>query len=304
MKIVKVEEIEKRIRNKFPEAHFAIVSYIKTRKPITVKCLDCGEEKTFANLCGILNRKAFCLCYSNCGQAINKRHKQGVLRILDKKENLQFISFSRRYTKKDEINVLCKNCNQVFSKVLDGFIKNQKCPFCESRHDLNTKGFQKTLPKEYTLIGEYVDGETKVLVRHECGFIWKVRPHFLRGYEGCPKCNRKISKGERRIINYLQGKQIAFEPEKIFSFSSNPRFRYDFYLPDYNLVIEYMGEQHYREVAFLHDTLSERQERDEIKKKEVLEQKMNYLAISYKDFNNISDVLDKWFNDYLKEGKA
>lgn len=49
MKIVKVEEIEKRIRNKFPEAHFEIVNYTKTRKPITVKCLDCGEEKTFAN---------------------------------------------------------------------------------------------------------------------------------------------------------------------------------------------------------------------------------------------------------------
>lgn len=265
MKIVKVEEIEKRIRNKFPEAHFEIVNYTKTQKPITVKCLDCGEEKTFANLCGILNRKAFCFCYSNCAQAINKRHKQEVLRILDEKKNLQFR---------------------------------------ESKHDLNTKGFQKTLPKEYTLIGEYIDGETKVLIRHECGFIWKVKPHFLRRYEGCPKCNRKISKGERKIINYLRGKQIAFEPEKIFSFSSNPRFRYDFYLPDYNLVIEYMGEQHYREIAFLHDTLSERQKRDEIKKKEVLEQKMNYLAISYKDFNNISNILDEWFNDYLKEGKA
>ena len=114
------------------------------------------KKKTFANLCGILNRKAFCFCYSNYAQAINKRHKQEV--------------------------------------------------------DLNTKGFQKTLPKEYTLIGEYIDGETKVLIKHECGFIWKVKPHFLRRYEGCPKCNRKISKGERRIINYLQEKQIAFEP--------------------------------------------------------------------------------------------
>jgi hypothetical protein len=29
-----------------------------------------------------------------------------------------------------------------------------------------------------------------------CGFIWEVKPSNLENGKGCPKCNRKISKGE------------------------------------------------------------------------------------------------------------
>ena len=59
-----------------------------------------------------------------------------------------------------------------------------------------------------------------------------------------------------------------------------------------------MGQQHYKEIDFFHDTLQERQLNDFIKETEAKAHELNYLSISYKDFNNIETILTDWFNDY------
>ena len=55
---------------------------------------------------------------------------------------------------------------------------------------------------------------------------------------GCPKCSLK---GEGRIYEYLLLKDIVIKEYAI------KNKRYDFYLPDFNLLIERDGEQHYQE---------------------------------------------------------
>ena len=55
---------------------------------------------------------------------------------------------------------------------------------------------------------------------------------------GCPKCSLK---GEGRIYEYLLLKDIVLKEYAI------KNKRYDFYLPDFNLLIERDGEQHYQE---------------------------------------------------------
>ena len=59
-----------------------------------------------------------------------------------------------------------------------------------------------------------------------------------------------------------------------------------------------MGEQHYKEVNFFHDTLEERQQHDQIKEQEARGHGINYLIIPYTNFKNIEQILQDWFNDY------
>lgn len=160
---------------------------------------------------------------------------------------------------------------------------------------MNTIAYQSILPKEYTLLFEYKGQEEKVLIRHKCGFIWKIKPHQLSSYIGCPKCNKKRSKGERKISAYLDEKKICYSTEESFNWQSNLRRRYDFYLPEFNLIIEYMGEQHYKEIDIFNISLKEQQEIDRVKKEEAILNGFNYLEICYKDYNHISEIL----NDYL-----
>lgn len=62
----------------------------------------------------------------------------------------------------------------------------------------------------------------------------------------CPYC--KISSGESEIKKVLDSKNIDYNREYKFSGCKGPKksLPFDFYLPDYNMCIEYDGEQHFR----------------------------------------------------------
>ena len=313
MKIVSKNEVIQRIQDEYPNQPFQIILYTGITKPFIIKCLKCQQEKEYSNVRNFLQkgynsnkkRKYLCNCYNiNNKITIHKQNQQKILELCNNDNKIQFMSFDyREKVKKYSVNVLCNKCNQIFNKDYETFLNNQTCPYCFSKHNINTLGFNAILPKEYSLIGEYQNTDTRVLIKHECGFIWAIKPHnFIEkinnGYYGCPQCNHKRSKGELKIANYLKLKNIHFIEEQTFEWSSNSRFRYDFYLPEYNLIIEYMGKQYYEEVNFFHDTLEQRQIYDQLKETEAKKQNINYLIISYTNFNNIETILSDWFNDY------
>lgn len=310
MKIVSKEEISNRIKERFPNQLFELIQYTGVTKSVTIKCLNCNEERTYSNCRNLLStgeksKKYLCSCYNyNNNFTRHKVNKQKIINLCEKNPDIEFLEFGyRERTKKYSVNILCNRCNQIFNKDWESFLNNQSCPYCYSKHNINTLGFKAVLPDEYKLISEYSGVENKVLIQHNCGFIWNIKPHnFIQkinsGYHGCPQCNHKRSHGEMKIAQWLQNKNVPFIEEQTFPWSSNLKFRYDFYLPQQKLIIEYMGEQHYKEVNFFHDTLEERQLHDQIKEKEAREHELNYLIIPYTDFNNIETILNDWFNDY------
>jgi very-short-patch-repair endonuclease len=100
---------------------------------------------------------------------------------------------------------------------------------------------------------------------------------------GCPYCNS--SKGEKEIENFLLEKNINFEREKKFKDCRNKKhLPFDFYLPDYNLLIEYDGEQHYKARGFItEDKLNKIQKHDNIKNEFCKKYKIKLIRISYLD---------------------
>ena len=84
---------------------------------------------------------------------------------------------------------------------------------------------------------EYINANTKVAItctKHG-SFLQTPWSHLIGN--GCPKCYFKT---EGRIAKYLHSKFIVHREYRI------ENKRYDFYLPDFNLIIERDGEQHYR----------------------------------------------------------
>lgn len=115
----------------------------------------------------------------------------------------------------------------------------------------------------------------------------------------CPYCN--ISKGEDEIEKYLIKNSIKYyreyKFEKCFNPKTNKKLPFDFYLPDQNLIIEYHGEQHYNKMGKYFENraggLEGRQFRDKIKREFCIQEKINYIEISYKEFNNINIILQE-----------
>jgi very-short-patch-repair endonuclease len=71
---------------------------------------------------------------------------------------------------------------------------------------------------------------------------------------------------------------------------------YDFFLPEYNLLIEYQGEQHEKYIKGFHKNKKafiNQQEHDKRKREYAKNHNIKLLEIWYYDFDNIEQILDK-----------
>ena len=71
----------------------------------------------------------------------------------------------------------------------------------------------------------------------------KKRRYYFKG--------KRCSKGEFKICKFLQRLDIEFEREKTFSECRSLKgnlLRFDFFIPEYNLLIEFNGLHHYKPV--------------------------------------------------------
>lgn len=77
-------------------------------------------------------------------------------------------------------------------------------------------------------------------------------------------------------------------------------FRFDFYLPDYNRLVEFDGIQHFQERDLFRDSLEKIQYRDNLKNSFAIQHKIDLVRIPYWKQNNITlqNILG---NKYLVE---
>ncbi|MBC6695353.1 hypothetical protein H9L25_00980 [Terrisporobacter mayombei] len=121
--------------------------------------------------------------------------------------------------------------------------------------------------------------------------------NFQRG-QRCKICNS--SKGERKIRDWLEINDMKFIPQKEFEGLVGLRggnLSYDFYLPKYNLLIEYQGEFHDGTVSKqTKDEFLRQQEHDKRKVEYAYNHNIKLLEIWYWDFDNIEEILNKEIN--------
>lgn len=101
------------------------------------------------------------------------------------------------------------------------------------------------------------------------------------------------SKGENKIKSILQENQINYEQEKQFEnliLDTQKFARYDFYLPDYNCLIEYDGVQHFKMGNGIFDNpekFIKTQEHDAIKNDYAKKNNFTLIRIPYTHYDDI-----------------
>lgn len=90
-----------------------------------------------------------------------------------------------------------------------------------------------------------IDNHTNVkIICHKHGAFDQTPTNHFKG-EDCPNCKIK-SKGEIKIKNILDNLKIDYIQQKKFKDCRNILLLpFDFYLPKYNILIEFDGRQHY-----------------------------------------------------------
>lgn len=121
---------------------------------------------------------------------------------------------------------------------------------------------------------------------------------YLPGQYDCLLCGKTMScgcigssRGEDVLKQLLTSLNIKFFQEQQFNDCINDKTRrqlFDFYLPEYNICIEYDGQQHYKDIKGWADTLEDIQYRDTIKNQYCKKHNMSLIRIPYWDYDRLN----------------
>jgi len=137
---------------------------------------------------------------------------------------------------------------------------------------------------------KYVNARIKVCIICPIHGEFMTRPdEHINKNRGCPYCEK--SKGESRICEILDNRKIKYIREKTFEGCFDNRLlRFDFYIKDNNVLIEYDGEFHYNDIF---GGLEGQKRRDEIKNKYCKENNIKLIRIPYWEFDRIEEILEE-----------
>lgn len=172
-----------------------------------------------------------------------------------------------------------------FKQLPQVHLSGSGCKACfTDKHRSNTSEF---VSKARTLHGDKYDYDkvvyttSKVKVEIVCkdhGSFWMTPNSHLADRQGCRRCRE--SKGEIRIRQFLELHGIRFDQEYRLGLS---RYRYDFFLSDLGVLIEFQGQQHFRPIEVFggQAAFEETQKRDFIKNKLATKYKLKLLKPDY-----------------------
>lgn len=151
---------------------------------------------------------------------------------------------------KIKVEIICRKHGSFF-QAPENHLNKGGCPKCAGRglsQEERIELFQKAHGDKYDYsLVNYVSPHDKIkIICKKCGKIFEQTPNaHLSHLQGYPKCamENKKSKGCVLIEEYLQKNNISFLTE--YRIKEINKMSYDYFIKDYNLLIEYDGSQRY-----------------------------------------------------------
>jgi hypothetical protein len=282
---------------------YSLVNYIRAVDKIKIICKKHGifEQTPDRHLSG-----SGCIL---CG--INKAADSKRMSVED------FIKEAKKVhgDKYDYNNILYKNCDTkveiickkhgIFKQAPKNHLKSDGCPKCSNEK----RGFDKRLSQEefikkamavhgniydYSKVN-YETTLTKVIIICPIHGEFEQTPNKHLDGSGCNLCNS--SRGEKAVRNFLNKNKIKFTEQKTFDDCIYiNKLKFDFYLPVYNILVEFQGIQHYQEFkTYFHKegrkSFEIQLERDKIKKQYCIDNNIRLIEIPYYDIKKIDNYL-------------
>ena len=200
-----------------------------------------------------------------------------------------------------KVKIICPihgEFKQQPAKHMDG----DNCPKCSGKYQMTTEEFKDVI---HSIYGDRYDTSKTVYTRKDgkciigCpvhGFV-KNSIESLRRGAGCNLCNS--STGENLVSAYLDKVGIKYEREYcVNNFGDKNRYRYDFYLPALNIVIEFHGEQHYKAIDYFVgiERFKESQKRDAYKEQLLKKLNIPLLIIKYDKIDALQTIIAQFIN--------
>lgn len=294
------------IISRFTEKHgsqydYSAVVYTNIINKVKIGCKEHGE---------FLQSPKTHLRGSGCSQCSKEKQKKTLFQFLEKANETH--NFRYDYSKvvyenaRLKVSIICP-VHGVFEQRATDHLSGAGCNQCVVD---NCKVDLKDLINRFLSVHgdkynyskmKYVNIFTPIIIKCKKHGNFKQAPADHQRGKGCSKCIS--SKGENKIRLFLSSMKIDFVEQ--YKVCKNPKtnrdLKADFFIPDYNLVIEYDGEQHFKQVKTFggSSALDSTQFRDSIKNEYCKENKINICRIPYYLHDRIENII----LNYLKSIK-
>lgn len=273
----------------------AIESYVGANTKILHRCLIDGYE-WYVTPHNILKGRG---C-PRCSGHIKKTHESYVEEVKEVNSNIEVIG--RYIDISTPILHLCKTHNVEWMARPSNILRGHGCRKCRndalaSARSKNQEQYIEDLKEanpNIVVLGNYVNAHIPIL--HKClidGCEWYAKPNNILSGKGCPKCNESF--GERQVRQWLDAHNVAYISQKMFDDCCDVKpLPFDFYLPNYNIAIEYQGEQHYRPVDYFggEEKFKLQQRHDGIKNEYCESNNIKLLCIPY--YEDVNEQLNNF----------
>lgn len=204
------------------------------------------------------------------------------------------------------IVINCKTHGEFIQRP-DSHIRGSGCIKC--RNDKRRSNKDEFIEKSRKIHGdkydysnvEYKNADTPVsIICKTHGSFRQIPYSHLTARAGCPNCRE--SKGEIDVAKSLDGLSIKYIRNNKFidcRGETGYPLPFDFYLPDYNMCIEYDGQQHYLPVFGI-DKFTRLKINDKIKDYYCEKNGIKLLRISYKisGYERIYDEIKRYLSTF------
>lgn len=230
------------------DSEYLILEFENGNKPVKIKHKICEYEfyqVGYRHLRGDRCPK----CYGNI-----KYTKEELISISKERWNGDYdiLSESIEYGKKSVIRH--RKCGYEYKQLVSSHINGLGCPKCAGNAPHTKESIQeksdKIHHKEYIILSDPIGKSSKIRILHKnCNreFTQVVSDHL----SGCGCINCASSKGEKVIESILNKNNIQYCRQMTFDECRyKNKLKFDFFLPEKNICIEYDGQQHFYPIRY------------------------------------------------------
>lgn len=295
---------------------YSQVVYINNTTPVKIICKVCGtifEQLPKVHLKG-------CGCKKCKTKEHSKKHSLKIEEFIKRAKSVHKDKYCYDcvvlHGLKNKVKIFCKSCNEYFYQYPGDHLRGIGCPKCgRILASSKTRKSKEIFIEESINIHkhlysydqvEYKNAHSKVKIFcNRCKTFFFQTPHsHLKGL-GCPNCN--CSSNELKIEQILKQNNISFCIQKRFEDCRDQKpLPFDFYLTEYNMCIEYQGEQHFIPIKRTKSDTNEDTEKnlnyikhhDLIKKMYCKDNRIDFFEIMY--YEDVDERMNKLLSS-LKE---
>lgn len=289
-----------------------------TRRKVKVQCDCCGKiyELDYASYLSNIESGGYVACKKckgkKIGDTVIKKNAHSAIEIFndycDKKGYIPITTEEMYAGVTGKVEFICP----IHGKQKVSYLTITSaggCPQCGIEKVASIRRLSSDKAREYieslnnnTWLNpdEYINEHEKNLkiLCGSCGhpYVTRMTTYRYINTGKCPTCGKKRSRAEYRIATFLEKNNIVFTQEKYFDDCKDKQaLLFDFYLPDYNLCIEFDGQQHFQP-KFGIDAFITTKLHDAMKDNYCRWNKIDLLRIPYLEGNDIEKIISEKLN--------